>query len=72
MGQWDLSQLSLVADPGSVRGSGLDPYGRAGLGWPGREESPGRVAWPKPSARPSVSKRDSFKSNGQLARRLQR
>lgn len=62
MGQWDLSQRSLVADPGSVRGSVGGPM------WQGRSG----VAWLKPSARPSVSNRDSFKSNGQLARGLQR
>ena len=34
MGQWDLSQRSLVADPGSVRGSGWGTH-VAGQVWGG-------------------------------------
>lgn len=46
MGQWDLSQLSLVADPGSVRGSGLDPcwQGRSGVAWQGGVPTEGGLA----------------------------
>lgn len=46
MGQWDLSQLSLVADPGSVRGLGGGPVwqGRSGVAWQGGVPREGGLA----------------------------
>lgn len=73
MGQWDLSLVRLAADPGSPQGG---PCDRACLGvaWQGGAPTPGPGdGGPAQTLCPAlISNRDSFKSNDQLARGLQR